>query len=91
MGVSNFISVEWYYVLVYLSFDQYFAYILDLYSALTFLFQLHRNAWGMEGYFTMLRGKNLCGVSDCAAYPDVLPSNSFLRKSSVVEGSSKMS
>ena len=49
------------------------------------------NTWGMEGYFTMLRGKNLCGVSDCAAYPDVLPSNSFLRKSSVVEGSSKMS
>lgn len=27
--------------------------------------------WGMEGYFWMLRGENLCGVSDCAAFPIV--------------------
>jgi cathepsin H len=26
-------------------------------------------SWGMEGYFWMLRGKNLCGVSDCASFP----------------------
>uniref|UniRef100_A0A7R9ZJB2 Peptidase C1A papain C-terminal domain-containing protein n=1 Tax=Craspedostauros australis TaxID=1486917 RepID=A0A7R9ZJB2_9STRA len=25
--------------------------------------------WGMEGYFWMLRGENLCGVSDCASFP----------------------
>ena len=29
----------------------------------------------------MLRGKNLCGVSDCAAYPDVVPMSSHLMKS----------
>lgn len=39
------------------------------------------NTWGMEGYFSMLRGKNLCGVSDCAAYPDVVPMSSYLKKS----------
>jgi len=40
------------------------------------------NTWGMEGYFQILRGKNLCGISDCAAYPDVRPSasESLLRK-----------
>jgi cathepsin H len=27
------------------------------------------SSWGMEGYFWMLRGKNLCGVSDCASFP----------------------
>jgi cathepsin H len=27
--------------------------------------------WGMQGYFYMLRGKNMCGVSDCASYPVV--------------------
>jgi len=36
------------------------------------------NTWGMEGYFWILRGENLCGISDCAAYPDVI---SALRKS----------
>jgi len=25
--------------------------------------------WGMQGYFLMERGKNMCGISDCAAYP----------------------
>mmetsp|Transcript_10511 Transcript_10511/g.30947 ORF Transcript_10511/g.30947 Transcript_10511/m.30947 type:complete len:88 (-) Transcript_10511:245-508(-) len=29
------------------------------------------NTWGMEGYFWMLRGQNLCGISDCASYPIV--------------------
>ncbi|KAL7577910.1 hypothetical protein ACA910_007545 [Epithemia clementina (nom. ined.)] len=27
--------------------------------------------WGMEGYFWMKRGQNLCGVSDCASFPIV--------------------
>jgi len=27
------------------------------------------SAWGLEGYFLMERGKNMCGVSDCASYP----------------------
>lgn len=27
------------------------------------------SSWGMEGYFWMLRGRNLCGVSDCASFP----------------------
>lgn len=26
-------------------------------------------SWGMEGYFWMKRGENLCGVSDCASFP----------------------
>ena len=25
--------------------------------------------WGMEGYFWMKRGQNLCGISDCASFP----------------------
>jgi len=29
------------------------------------------NTWGMEGYFWMVRGKNMCGISDCASYPIV--------------------
>jgi len=29
------------------------------------------NQWGMEGYFWMIRGKNMCGISDCASYPIV--------------------
>lgn len=28
-------------------------------------------SWGMEGYFWMKRGENLCGVSDCASFPIV--------------------
>jgi cathepsin H len=27
--------------------------------------------WGMEGHFWMLRGTNLCGISDCASFPIV--------------------
>jgi cathepsin H len=27
------------------------------------------NSWGMEGYFWMLRGENMCGISDCASFP----------------------
>ena len=27
------------------------------------------STWGMEGHFAMLRGVNLCGVSDCATFP----------------------
>jgi len=29
------------------------------------------NQWGMEGYFWMKRGENLCGLSDCASFPIV--------------------
>eukprot|EP00752_Nemacystus_decipiens_P016411 g14668.t1 len=25
--------------------------------------------WGIDGYFHMVRGKNMCGVADCAAFP----------------------
>jgi len=28
--------------------------------------------WGMEGYFWIKRGENMCGISDCASYP-ILP------------------
>ena len=34
-------------------------------------------SWGMEGHFWMLRGKNLCGVSDCASFP-LVPANPHL-------------
>ena len=27
--------------------------------------------WGMEGYFNMVRGSNMCGVSMCASYPNL--------------------
>jgi len=29
------------------------------------------NTWGMEGYFWIERGENLCGISDCASFPIV--------------------
>lgn len=29
-------------------------------------------AWGMDGYFLMARGKNMCGLADCASYPVVV-------------------
>lgn len=32
------------------------------------------NTWGMEGHFWMLRGQNLCGISDCASFP-LVPSS----------------
>jgi len=28
-------------------------------------------SWGMEGYFWIKRGENLCGISDCASFPIV--------------------
>lgn len=38
-----------------------------------------RNSWsatfGMEGHFWILRGKNLCGISDCASFPIVPSTN----------------
>lgn len=27
--------------------------------------------WGDQGYFKMLRGDNMCGVADCASYPNL--------------------
>jgi len=30
--------------------------------------------WGMEGYFWIMRGKNLCGIADCASFP-IVPVN----------------
>ena len=27
--------------------------------------------WGEEGHFRILRGENLCGISDCASFPIV--------------------
>jgi len=27
--------------------------------------------WGMDGYFNIARGKNMCGLADCASYPQV--------------------
>ncbi|XP_038623519.1 pro-cathepsin H [Tachyglossus aculeatus] len=26
-------------------------------------------SWGLDGYFLMERGKNMCGLADCASYP----------------------
>lgn len=47
-------------------------------------FYIVRNSWstsfGMEGYFWMERGKNLCGVSDCASFP-IVPSSKNARPS----------
>jgi len=33
------------------------------------------SSWGMEGYFWMKRGQNLCGISDCASFPIVSVQN----------------
>ncbi len=27
--------------------------------------------WGKEGYFYMEKGKNMCAIAECAAYPDL--------------------
>ena len=29
------------------------------------------SSWGLEGYFKIRQGVNMCGVSDCASYPIV--------------------
>jgi hypothetical protein len=34
----------------------------------------------MEGYFWMVRGKNMCGVSDCASFPIVSTPSSAQKK-----------
>uniref|UniRef100_A0A7S4DMN1 Peptidase C1A papain C-terminal domain-containing protein n=1 Tax=Lotharella globosa TaxID=91324 RepID=A0A7S4DMN1_9EUKA len=28
-------------------------------------------SWGVDGYFNIVRGKNMCGLADCASYPIV--------------------
>ena len=38
------------------------------------------NTWGMEGYFWMLRGRNLCGISDCASFPIVSSMNALQKQ-----------
>eukprot|EP00978_Attheya_sp_CCMP212_P047780 scaffold429439_cov59-Attheya_sp.AAC.2 len=38
------------------------------------------NTWGMEGYFWMVRGKNMCGISDCASFPIVSAPSSVQTK-----------
>jgi len=38
------------------------------------------NTWGMEGYFWMIRGQNMCGISDCASFP-IVPKSSLLSPS----------
>mmetsp|Transcript_11322 Transcript_11322/g.15942 ORF Transcript_11322/g.15942 Transcript_11322/m.15942 type:complete len:136 (+) Transcript_11322:1-408(+) len=40
------------------------------------------NTWGMEGYFWMMRGQNMCGISDCASFPIVPRPYSFSPTSS---------
>jgi len=29
------------------------------------------NRWGKDGYFRISRGNNMCGLADCASYPDL--------------------
>jgi len=29
------------------------------------------DTWGMDGYFHMKRGVNMCGIATCASYPDM--------------------
>lgn len=33
-------------------------------------------SWGMEGYFWIKRGENLCGISDCASFP-IVPTRKY--------------
>ena len=46
--------------------------------------------WGMEGHFWMLRGKNLCGVSDCASFP-IVPSNNLVKAGNTAGGATTTS
>merc|ERR1711964_313826 len=32
-------------------------------------------SWGEKGYFRLKRGKNLCGIANCASYPTIVPPN----------------
>jgi len=36
--------------------------------------------WGQSGYFWMERGKNMCGISDCASYPLMSKSQNLMKK-----------
>jgi len=29
------------------------------------------STWGDQGYFKMVRGSNMCGIADCASYPNL--------------------
>jgi len=31
-----------------------------------------KKSWGMDGYFNMERGKNMCGIATCASYPNIV-------------------
>ena len=45
-------------------------------------------AWGMEGYFWILRGKNLCGISDCASFPivpTIMPTETGEKEDEIME------
>jgi len=42
-------------------------------------------SWGMEGYFWIKRGENLCGISDCASFP-IVPQGKKTSQEKFVEG-----